>query len=322
MKALKIIIPSEKADIVRELLTNLKIQFSSIKMENETQIELIVNQDQTSILLEELKGIGVGTVFGQIQIFPVSLSVESKVSKFVQKGKSISIDEMISNTKGLGILSTHFVLLCIFAGLLAAFGLLFDNVIIIIASMIIAPLLGPIALAVIGTLLPKNVYSKKAFLAEFIGLTTCLVIGLLVGLIIPLENLTNQITIRTSPGIPDIVFAIVSGLAAGIFIIRGESTNIVGVAVAASLCPPATNVGVLLAKQEWWMALGSFVLLILNVFSIYAACALIFWITQSFVRGGSISERQFKKITQKYYIRILAAIFLLILIIVIIILFY
>ncbi|MHA1303075.1 MAG: TIGR00341 family protein [Candidatus Heimdallarchaeaceae archaeon] len=323
MKAIKIVIPSDKSEVVQDLLDQMKVQYTTNTMVNKTQIEIIINRDQTSIILEELKGIGVGSVFGSVAVTPVDLKIDSKASKFKIKSRSISVDEMIMNTQGLGVMSFTFAFLCVLAGLLSSFGLIYDNVIIVIASMIIAPLLGPIALSVIGTMLPNNIYSKRAILAEITGLLICVTIGLLIGLITPIEgNLPKQIVMRTQPGIPDIVFAIVSGLAAGIFIIRGESTNIVGVAVAASLAPPAANVGVLLAKNEWLMALGSFVLLVLNIIAIYAACALIFWSTQTFVRGGSVSERQYRKISKKYLTRIISAIVTLIVIIVVIIILF
>jgi len=245
------------------------------------------------------------------------------------KGRGISTDEMIANIKGLALLNPTFISLIFLAGVLASFGLIYDNVIIIIASMIIAPLLAPIALTVLGTMTPKNIFSKKAILAEVVGLVIIIVIGLIVGAIFNWTNpemmeASKQIDIRTNPGIGDIIFAIASGLAAGMFIIRGESTSIVGVAVAASLCPPAANVGVLLVNvanplflQE---ALGSLILLVLNVISIYASCALIFWTAQSFVRGGSVSTRQFRKISKIYMIQIVMAFLILILIIVFIIL--
>jgi uncharacterized hydrophobic protein (TIGR00271 family) len=219
----------------------------------------------------------------------------------------------------------------ILAGALASFGLIYDNVIIVIASMIIAPLLGPIALTVIGTMTPKNIYSRKAMLAEVVGLLIIILFGLIVGLIYQaaspdtileqLQNEKSQIMIRTIPGIGDVIFAIASGLAAGIFVIRGESTAIVGVAVAASLCPPAANVGVLLASGATIEgALGSFVLLILNVLAIYASCALIFWTSQSFVRGGTISTRQFKRISKAYITQIVLTILVLALVIILIVL--
>ena len=310
MKEVKIIIPSEKLEIVRELEEKLNITFSLSVFEKTATLETVIENQHTSTLLEELKGVGVGTVFGSITVTPVSFSIRSKIKEFAQKGRGIGVDEIISNIKGLGMLSPTFIGLIILAGALASFGLIYDNVIIVIASMIIAPLLSPIALTVIGTMTPKNIYSRKAILAEVAGLIIIILIGLIVGFIYNYSDPdlilnSNQIAIRTTPNYGDIIFAIASGLAAGIFIMRGESTAIVGVAVAASLCPPAANVGVLLANGATIEgAIGSLILLILNIIAIYASCAMIFWASQSFVRGGTVSTRQYKKISRLYITQI------------------
>lgn len=310
MKEVKIIIPSEKLEIVRELEEQLNFTFSLSIFEDIATLETVIENQHTSTLLEELKGVGVGTVFGSITVSPVSFAIKSKIKEFAQKGRGIGIDEITSNIKGLGMINPTFIGLIVLAGALASFGLIYDNVIIVIASMIIAPLLNPIALTVIGTMTPKNIYSRKAMFAEVTGLIIIILFGLIVGFIYNYSNPdlilnSNQITIRTVPNYGDIIFAIASGLAAGIFIMRGESTAIVGVAVAASLCPPAANVGVLLANRATIEgAIGSLILLVLNVIAIYASCAMIFWTSQSFVRGGTISTRQYKKISRLYIIQI------------------
>ncbi|MCE7742801.1 MAG: TIGR00341 family protein [Candidatus Heimdallarchaeota archaeon] len=315
MKEIRIIVSAERLEIVKELFDRLGYDFTIIIFEEEATMAVVVKNQHTSTILEELKGIGVGTIFGKVIVSPVALEIASKKKESIVRDRGISIDEMISNIKNLSLVNTTFVGLIVLAGILASFGLIYDNVVIIIASMIIAPLLGPIALTVIGTMTPKNIYSKRAIGAEIIGLFSIILIGFIVGIIYRFADpnaivdgsniLSNQIQIRIKPTIGDIVFAIASGLAAGLFIIRGESTSIVGVAVAASLCPPAANVGVLLATPGLiGEAFGSLVLLGLNVLAIYASCALIFWTSQSFVRGGTVSTRQFKRISRKYITQI------------------
>ena len=324
MKQIQITIPHNKAELVENVLTSLKLHFLKITQEDTISFFINAENTETSLILEQLKGIGVGKVFGTISVVPVELEITSESKPELETAGSISVDEMVANIKGLALLSPTFVILLVLAGILAGFGLIYNNVVIIIASMIIAPLLGPIALAVLGTMIPKNPYTKRALFAELVGLSICVTIGALVGLISPISTIEegSQIAIRTAPGIGDIIFAIASGLAAGIFIIRGESTNIVGVAVAASLAPPAANVGVLLANAFWKQAMGSLVLLILNVIAIYSSCALIFWATQSFVRGGTASTRQYRKMTKNYIIQISLALLILIGIIILIIFLY
>ncbi|MCE7748732.1 MAG: TIGR00341 family protein [Candidatus Heimdallarchaeota archaeon] len=317
MKEVKVIIPSEKLELVKELEEKLGLVFNILIFENVVTINTTLENQHTSTLLEELKGLGVGTVFGRITVSPIAFEISSDKKESKARGSGISIDEMIANIKGLALINPTYLGLILLAGALASFGLIYNNVIIVIASMIIAPLLGPIALAVIGTMTPKNIYSKRAIATEILGIAFIIGFGVIVGLIynssdpsiilnqVPPSNPDTQIAIRILPNTGDIVVAIASGLAAGVFIVRGENTAIVGVAVAASLCPPAANVGVLLASGATIrMASGSLLLLVLNIISIYASCALIFWTSQSFVRGGTFSTRQYRKISKLYIIQI------------------
>ncbi len=324
MKLVRVSLPSDKLDILEELKERIFVEWDISIHNDQTIVTTVIEDNHTTLLLEELKGIGLGKIFGSITLLPVSLNLSSEKKSTIEMRKGISIDEMISNIKNLAEISPTFIILSILAGILASFGLLYDNIIIIIASMIIAPLLGPIALSVLGTMMPSNVHVKKAFRAEFFGLFSNILIGLFIGYIFKLDlgNIPFQISVRTQPGIAEIVFAIISGFAGGIFILRGESANIVGVAVAASLCPPAANIGVLLANQLFPQALGSLILLVLNVISIYASCAIVFWTSRSLVKGGSVSSREFQIITKRYAIRIAFAITILIGIIIAIILLY
>ncbi len=317
MKEVKVIIPSEKLELVKELEEKLGLVFNILIFENVVTINTTLENQHTSTLLEELKGLGVGTVFGRITVSPIAFEISSDKKESKARGRAISIDEMIANIKGLALMNPTYLGLILLAGALASFGLIYNSVIIVIASMIIAPLLGPIALAVIGTMTPKNIYSKRAIVTEILGIAFIIGFGVIVGLIynssdpsiilnqVPPTNPDSQIAIRILPNTGDIVVAIASGLAAGVFIVRGENTAIVGVAVAASLCPPAANVGVLLASDATIrMASGSLLLLVLNIIAIYASCALIFWTSQSFVRGGTVSARQYRKISKLYIIQI------------------
>lgn len=323
MKQVLLRIPKGRFTVVVETVESLGFTFVASIAGEDATIDISVPNNKTALVIEVLKGIGVGQVFGTLRVAPVDIELSSVVIKGKQdaklhrvKGKGISLDEMIANIGGMGQLTPSFCILCILASSLAAFGLIYDSVVIVIASMIIAPLLGPIAMSVIGSLMAGNAFRLKAPLAEVVGLSICVAVGMLVGVLQPLHGgLPDQVVSRTSPGLGDVAFAIGSGMAAGIFIIRGESTNLVGVAVAASLCPPATNIGVLLANGLVDLAFGSFMLLILNVISIYAACAIIFWISQSLVRGGTISSRQFKKISKRYYAQVAVMIGVLVLVI-------
>jgi uncharacterized membrane protein len=96
----------------------------------------------------------------------------------------------------------------------------------------------------------------------------------------------------------NVAFAIFSGIAAGVIISKGESLSIVGVAIAASLAPPAANIGLYLALGQLDSASISAALLMINIFAINACCSIIFSIYRLPSKAG-ISKRRASKVQRK-----------------------
>ena len=130
MKEVKIIIPAEKLEIVRELEEKLSISFNITVFKETATLLTVIETQHTSVLLEELKGLGIGTVFGSITVTPVTLTISSEKRDSLIKGRGISTDEMIANIKGLALLNPTYFGLIFLAGILASFGLIYNNVII------------------------------------------------------------------------------------------------------------------------------------------------------------------------------------------------
>jgi uncharacterized membrane protein len=92
------------------------------------------------------------------------------------------------------------------------------------------------------------------------------------------ENI-NQIMIRTSPGLIDLLAALVTGFAGAFAMSRSDvSDTLPGVAIAISLVPPLANVGILLATFNYSLALGSFLLFVTNYLAILITGAALFGI--------------------------------------------
>ena len=90
---------------------------------------------------------------------------------------------------------------------------------------------------------------------------------------------------RTRLDIATIGLAIFSGLAAGIIISKGQSVSVVGVAIAASLAPPAANIGVVLSSGYVILSLMGLGWLLANIFLINICISIVLWAVG--VAGGS-----------------------------------
>ncbi|MCH8908392.1 MAG: DUF389 domain-containing protein, partial [Candidatus Heimdallarchaeota archaeon] len=97
---------------------------------------------------------------------------------------------------------------------------------------------------------------------------------------------SDQMMIRSVPNETDVIFAVVSAIAAGVIISKGQSLSIVGVAIAASLAPPAATIGLYLAFNDLAAAQGAGLLLLINILAINASCSIMFTIFRLQSKAG------------------------------------
>lgn len=175
-----------------------------------------------------------------------------------------------------------FFVLLIFSSAIATYGLIGDSVAVIIGAMIIAPLMLPIMGLAYSISAGDSPAMKNSLLLSMGGIVTAIAVAFfltlpLSGAIQP-DNI-NQIMVRTSPGIIDLLIALFTGLAGAFAMSRSDvSDTLPGVAIAISLVPPLANVGVLLATFNYSLALGSLLLFITNYLAILITGAALFGI--------------------------------------------
>lgn len=181
----------------------------------------------------------------------------------------IAVDKVVSLIQGAAKFSFDFLMLVIVASVLAAVGLLTNSSVIIVASMLVSPIMGPILALTFGTLVKDTKMIKTGLRSELAALAICLLVGLLFGLMfaahswnnaafIDDKNNTNSIVPVfwppeeiTSRGhwsaiISGIVVAAFSGIGVALSVLGNNTTSLVGVAISASLLPPVVNCGILL----------------------------------------------------------------------------
>lgn len=162
-------------------------------------------------------------------------------------------------------LDSNFMYMVIMSTIVAAIGLLEDNVAVVIGAMVIAPLLGPNMALAFATTLGEGKLLWLALKANIAGLFTALVLSILIGFIWPLNFDSHELMIRTDVGMDGIVLALVSGAAAVLALTAGLSNSLVGVMVAVAILPPTATVGLMLGSGHYQYALGAALLLAVNI---------------------------------------------------------
>jgi uncharacterized hydrophobic protein (TIGR00271 family) len=141
--------------------------------------------------------------------------------------------------------------------------------------MIVAPLMTPILGVVVATVLGDRVNVARSWAMVLAGGAAAIAVGYGVGLLVaaPVIASTNpQVAQRVSPDLIDLLAALATGAVGVIALVRTDiSDTLPGVAIAISLVPPLTVVGLTLESQAWEQSLGALLLFATNVAAILAS---------------------------------------------------
>ena len=218
----------------------------------------------------------------RIVIIPVEATLPPRETEAVDKEKEktrasgASREELYQGISKNAELNSNYLLLVILSTIVAAIGLIENNVAVVVGAMVIAPLLGPnIALALAATLGDTQLMwtSLKTNVA---GMALALSLSIIIGLILPLDLKHEELISRTYVGLDSVVLALASGAAAVLSLTTGLSSVLVGVMVAVALLPPTAVMGLMLGSGEMNLALGAALLLAVNIVCVNLAAKTVF----------------------------------------------
>jgi uncharacterized hydrophobic protein (TIGR00271 family) len=201
-----------------------------------------------------------GRIFGLIP--PLTLEEQAEVQKTMRRNAQPSPDFFVTLT---------------LAAALAALGLLMNSAAIIIGAMIVAPLMTAILSMGLSIVLGDPRLFWRATTTTLRGILLAIVMGFIVGQIVPGAEATDEVLIFARPSVLDLAVALTAGTAAAYAISRKEvSAALAGVAVAAALTPPLVNIGLGLALRDWRIAWGAGLLFTANLVAIVATSGFVF----------------------------------------------
>jgi len=185
---------------------------------------------------------------------------------------------------------TNYIVLLTLATIIATYGVISGSTATVIGAMIIAPLMTPIMAATLAMVLGRGGRIKRSILVVTFSVLYVIGLAMLLSLFIsPIVigfGSNPEIISRVSPNLLALFVALASG-AAGAFAISREDVGdtLPGVAIAISLVPPLSVVGISLSKLHWGDASGAFILFLTNFLAIILAGGAVLWLS-----GVSISR--------------------------------
>lgn len=174
----------------------------------------------------------------------------------------------------------RFLMLMAFASVLAALGIIVDSTAVVIGAMLVAPLMTPLMAAAVSLTMGWPRRSARALAVALMGVLLAIAVGAVVAAIIPVPlslEANPQVLSRTSPSLIDLAVAIAAGAAGAYGTARTDVADALpGVAIAISLVPPLTVVGILLQTGDLLGAVGALLLFVTNATAIVVVGGLTF----------------------------------------------
>eukprot|EP01083_Nonionella_stella_P067087 177201_1 len=227
--------------------------------------------EESERALDNLTDVGVGKEMGVINVMSVDYRNENtSIDKMrdVQKHKRSSgpsfsksiksrrlVEQIIDRVMQSAMLTFDYVMMLIVASLIAVGGLATSNSVIIVASMLVSPIMGPVLALTFGATLGEKDMATIGLRNEMISIVVCIVVGFVGGYLYTwisqnsMDWPTSEMMGRGHPiALADGAFiAAVSGIGVALSVLGDYVATIIGVAISASLLPPAVNAGMLAA---------------------------------------------------------------------------
>jgi len=282
MKLIEVIAQSGSKATVSTIAEKYKARDLRLGREGEDgrlAMRMLVPDDQVQAVLDALQNVLGAQSTARIIVFPVDATLPSGKSsdEGEEEKASTTREAMYASVDRNARLDINFVVLVILSTVVAAIGLVEDNVAVVIGAMVIAPLLGPNLAFGLGTALGDVHLMKKSLNSLLAGLVIAITLSFFIGLLWPFTD-SAELLARTDVGIDSLALALASGAAAALSLTTGLPSVLVGVMVAVALLPPAATVGLTLGHGQTDYAFSAALLLAANIVCVNLAAKLVFLI--------------------------------------------
>jgi len=283
LRLIELIVPSDREREVSEIARQheiVSVWMSKISKER-TSVRILLTVEDSESLLDKLE-----STFGDMDDFRIIvLSVEASVPRPEERqpkdGKTsrfqrVSREELYSSISDMTRLNSTYIVTMVLSVVVATVGILLDNIIVILAAIVLTPLLGPNLALSLGTTLADGKLSVTSLKALAIGIIIALAISIAIGYFVEVNTLVEQISTRLNLSFSDIILALASGSAGAILVTRRASATLVGVAMAAALLPPLVTFGLLVGSGNAAISTNTLLTFTINVICINLAGVLTF----------------------------------------------
>lgn len=299
MLHLRLVVPAQKVDAVRSCLTSSAavtnvVHHPGAALDPEGDVFLAdVAREAASELLEALRGHDLERL-GSISADPISLSISDRARATEEAAPGLGTDAVVweeveaRTAEESALSATYLVFMCV-AMMIAAFGLLLDQPILVIGAMVVGPEFGPLAGVCVALVQRRTREVRRSLTALLVGFPVGIVATMaMTGIFTAFGVLDKSMLLADRPDTafiyqPDVlsfVIAFLAGIAGILSLTSAKSGALIGVLVSVTTVPAASNVAVALAYADPREASGSALQLALNLAGIVVAGTLTLLVQQ------------------------------------------
>ena len=212
-------------------------------------------------------------------------------SNVTSKDKNEAIEILIAHSTP----RRDFFLMVVLSIAMAVFGIYLHSVVILIGSMLIAPVLYPVLTVALGLVISDSSLVKRSLYTLGKSVAYALVISILISIFFPVEAVSSSGIISSISIVMYMGVAIVSGIAASFAMAKPQLNEAFpGVAVSVSLVPPLASIGIGVAKLNMAVIQTGALIFIVNVLGIIFSSMVVFSLLNLYTKK-EVAEEAVKK---------------------------
>ncbi len=297
MKRLEITVPKKKTEHIEGVVKDFcdDVTYNNVEKDKGdfVQFQVVVTPENIDELIEKVRHVK-EIKSGELTIDILEESAKIKKGRKMEHVSSkMSTQEMYSKALSFTRFDmVSWILIMLSAGI-AVFGIMLENIMVVVGAMVIAPLIGPFISTSFGFVIGDRRIIKDSFLNAIFGVFLAVAIAFIIPK--PGFNEPNSLmSLIANPTLIMVPLSIFVGSASALTFLSGNKEQLAGVAVAIALVPPAAVSGISLSIGAMSAFLNSLVVILTNMTALILAGSLTFKVI-----GISPSTYYRKKVSQK-----------------------
>lgn len=286
LRLIELVFPEDANTRVEEALEDREVvgTWQDRRGEEFVVLHLLVKAEETEPIMDRFEQQFSALPDFRMVLFPVEAALPrqeaapeedpspaAEASEPVEKMQRVSREELHEEATDAASPSRVFLALTFLSAIVAAVGLMRNDMAVIIGAMVIAPLLGPNVALALATTLDDRSLAREALKTSVLGFGIALVLSVAIGLIWTPDPDVSAIASRTRLGYDDLLLALAAGSAGTFAFTSGLSGAVIGVMMAVALLPPLVTFGMLLGSGNIALAMGAGLLTAANIICVNLA---------------------------------------------------